>query len=526
MKLRHGLGKYVRFGPNRVSINCPKASQDLHDVNSNTFKSEVYGVFKHFFGADMSLTTVDHSIHAFRRRVNAVALKPTTIKALGGRVTPHVDYLINSLISGADANATDEAGVWSTGKNMTHSLSYCVTDVMSDLTFSQTLNVQREEKNRHFVSSIPKGVGGMHLVGHSKSTIWSLLSLRELDASLLPQCFLSEVKRRRVFESKLVPRVTDNHVTVQSLLLLNMHKVLFHELITGVKLFMDLSRSFADERYRQYHDEGIRGDDIWEKLLTSHDPATDRTFTREELTSEASLMITGGTDGIIAALTAALFYLTHNPHTLSRLTREVRASFPVPTKTCPIPFASPDLQNITYLTACLDEAMRLSPSVPSILPRRVGPGGMTVDGVHFPAGTNLGIPHYCLHRNAEVFPDPLAYKPERWMSTELQGQTGSDHGPLKPGVGQAFSFTPFGAGRSSCIGRYMAYQEMSYILARIVWELDIRIEPGNTLGEGTGSSSEGRQRKDEFQIYCCFVSWQDGPVLQFRRRRDLVSGVD
>ncbi|KAG6358974.1 hypothetical protein INS49_012494 [Diaporthe citri] len=430
----------------------------------------------------MSLTTVDHAAHAFRRRVNVAALKPAVIKSLGARLPSHVDYLIQTLQRGTAPSPDGKIQGWSSGKNMTDFLSYCIMDIMSDLTFTQTLNVQREAKNRHFVSSIPKGVGGMHLVGH-----------------------------------------------MQCMLLFNMHKVLFRELTVGVKQFMDLSRSFADERFRQYHEDGIKGNDIWEKLLVSEDPATGRTFTREELASEASLMITGGTDGMITTLTSTLFYLLHNPQTLSRLTTELRARFPVPSdgaRTCPISFGCPGLQNFTYLLACLDESMRLSSPVPSILPRRVGPGGIAVDGQYFAAGTCLGIPHYCLHRNEEVFPEPFSYKPERWMAAELGEKTDSGHGPLKAGVGQSFSFTPFGAGRSSCVGKPLAYQEMSYILARLLWELDLRLDPDDTLGEGTGLSAEGRGMKDEFQTYCCFVSWQDGPVVQFRLREDLVPEAD
>lgn len=133
-------------------------------MNSNTFKADVYGVFKRFFGAEMSLTTTDNAAHAFRRRVNVAALKPAVINSLGARMPSHVDYLIKTIQEGTDGNT----GSWSPGKNMTEFLSYCIMDIMSDLTFTQTLNVQREDKNRHFVTSIPKGVGGMHLAGHSK----------------------------------------------------------------------------------------------------------------------------------------------------------------------------------------------------------------------------------------------------------------------------------------------------------------------------------------------------------------------
>lgn len=235
---------------------------------------------------------------------------------------------------------------------------------------------------------------------------------------------------------------------------------------------------------------------------------------------------------MITATTGTLFYLAHHPQLLKQLTIELRSKFPVldgePVK-CPIRFASPELQNITLLFACIDESMRLSPPVPSILPRRVGQGGMTVDGEVFPEGVDLGIPHYSMHRNAELYPDPLVYNPERWIhdiSSDMDGDNVEAGVKLRAGTGQAFGFSPFGAGRSACIGKYMAYQEVSYIIARLLWEFDLRMDSSNPLGEGTGTGPEGRERKDEFQLFCRFVSEQAGPMLQFRHRQNFKnSGV-
>lgn len=93
-------GKFVRFGPNRLSINSAQASRDLHNVNSNTFKADAYSSFKRFFGAEMSLTTVDHKAHAFRRRVNMTAITPTAVKEFEDQVTPHVDEFIDIISEG------------------------------------------------------------------------------------------------------------------------------------------------------------------------------------------------------------------------------------------------------------------------------------------------------------------------------------------------------------------------------------------------------------------------------------------
>ncbi|KAI8951072.1 cytochrome P450 [Xylaria longipes] len=469
-------GKYVRYGPSRLSINSALASKDLHSVNSNTFKSNAYSSFKRFFGAEMSLTTSDHKIHAFRRRVNAKALSRVTITNFEPKVKPHVDILVNKIAQ----SCLGKEHPWSSAQNMAHLIAYCVADIMGDITFSQHWNVQLDEKNRHFVHDLPKGVAGIHLVGH-----------------------------------------------MQSLFRFNLHSIIFSQLIQGVTQLMTLSRNFADNRAKE-----PEGNDIWASLLASRDPKTGKGFSHDELVSEASLFIIGGTDGMITAITATLFYLVHNPHTLDRLTNAIRKSFSVSSLShndgsegleCPIRFASQEVQDIAYLVACIDEAMRLSPPVPSILPRVVGPGGIFIDGEYFPAGVDLGIPHYSLHRDPEYFPQPLLYNPERWLQEEEVARALSDvqRTSILPGTVQALPFTPFGAGRSSCIGKQVAYHEMSYILARLLWQFDIRLDPNNGhIGEGTGTGVEGRERKDEFQLSCRFVSQQEGPVLQFKMRDD------
>ena len=100
-------------------------------------------------------------------------------------------------------------------------------------------------------------------------------------------------------------------------------------------------------------------------------------------------------------------------------------------------------------------------------------------------------------------------------------RSGAEPSKLKPGAGQAPAFTPFGAGRASCIGKTLAYQEISLMLARLVWLYDMRIEPGNVAGEGTGGEAEGRGCKNEYQLSDRFVSKQEGPVVQFRYREEL-----
>jgi cytochrome P450 len=154
--------------------------------------------------------------------------------------------------------------------------------------------------------------------------------------------------------------------------------------------------------------------------------------------------------------------------------------------------------------------MRLSPSVGGALPREVLPGGLIADGHFFPAGTVLAVPHYAIHHNPAYYPDPFAYKPERWLDAN------------KGAVELAHSaFCPFSIGPRACIGKGMAYLELSVALARMVWLFDMRLKPGSRVGEGGWEGAEyGRHRAGEYQLMDKFTSWMDGPLVEFRRRLD------
>lgn len=141
---------------------------------------------------------------------------------------------------------------------------------------------------------------------------------------------------------------------------------------------------------------------------------------------------------------------------------------------------------MSYLHACIYDALRLSPGLPSVSPRVAGPGGMTLDGSWFPEGTEIGVPFWSLCRQKEVFEEPLLYKPERWAPAAEGGEG------LQPGVGPAAAFTPFGQGRFGCLGRHMATQKIALLLARLIWLLEMRQEPGKYLGGGQGVAKDPR----------------------------------
>ena len=61
------------------------------------------------------------------------------------------------------------------------------------------------------------------------------------------------------------------------------------------------------------------------------------------------------------------------------------------------------------------------------------------DGYVIPKGTAVGVPHIALHRNPQVWPEPLEFNPERFFPENNQGR-------------HPYAFTPFSAGPRNCIG--------------------------------------------------------------------------
>lgn len=97
------------------------------------------------------------------------------------------------------------------------------------------------------------------------------------------------------------------------------------------------------------------------------------------------------------------------------------------------------VDKLPYLDAVIKETLRLYAPLPASEPRSL-PVDTTIDGYLIPAGTVVSMSPYTLHRNAEVFPEPLKFKPERWL-----GQCG-DLAEMKKW------FWAFSSGGRMCIG--------------------------------------------------------------------------
>lgn len=367
-------------------------------------------------------------------------------------------------IGGSAVNLAEKKG-WSAPQNMADWCNYLTFDIMGDLCFGKAFGMLERPDNRFAIE----------LIGNAAH--------RHLICGTLPM-------------------IHEYHLD----------KVLFRKISTGRERYMKYSKGQALERTTMGSDADRK--DFFYYLLKAKDPETGNGFTTPELWGESNLLIIAGSDTTSTALASAFFYLVHNTHALEKLTSEVRAAF----ENLEDITAGPALTSCHYLRACLDEGMRLSPPVGGLLPREILSGGMTIDGEDLPAGVVVGTPHYTVHHNSEYYPEPFSYIPERWLASSTSPSDGRVYTTDSVNLARN-AFCPFSIGPRGCIGKGMAYTELSMALARAVWLYDMRLAPElKSVGEGRGDLEYGRQREGEFQLKDCFTSMKDGPMVEFKRR--------
>lgn len=247
--------------------------------------------------------------------------------------------------------------------------------------------------------------------------------------------------------------------------------------------------------------------DFFHWLFNAKDPETGVGYSLPELYAECELLIIAGSDTTAVVISAAFFYLSRYPESQEKLAQEILSTFSSYDEIK----AGPKLQGCQYLTALLQEAMRMAPPVAAEPPRMVREGGTTVDGHYFPEGTLLSTAFWAQHYNGDYYPEPMRFRPERWILRE-EGNTEESVALAEK------AFCAFSTGSRGCVGKNLAWLEMRIVLAKTLWRYGIVKDPRSNLGGGSPDGRPGRRYKDQYQVYEMFVANRKGPIVQLRER--------
>ncbi|OAG02707.1 cytochrome P450 [Paraphaeosphaeria sporulosa] len=237
----------------------------------------------------------------------------------------------------------------------------------------------------------------------------------------------------------------------------------------------------------QGKEQADRGD-FMDYILRSRGEA--HQMTDDELVHNSDLFMLAGSETTATLLLGVTYYLLRNPEIYKKATEEVRSVFE---RAEDITFKEAT-QRLPYMMACLNEALRVFPSIPLALFRITNPGQMTpIAGHMIPPATRVGVHQLSAYHSPLNFHDPDSFHPERWLPEVYNDPSSPFHNDRRE-VHKPFSFGP-----RDCIGRNLAFHEMRLILAMVLWNFDLE------LGDGM----------DQWHLQKIFGIWSK-PPLQVR----------
>jgi enediyne biosynthesis protein E7 len=122
-----------------------------------------------------------------------------------------------------------------------------------------------------------------------------------------------------------------------------------------------------------------------------------------------------------------------------------------------------DLARLPYTTTVIQETMRLYPPVWGLT--RITVAEDVVGGYRVPAGADVMISPYTLHRHPGFWPEPNEFRPSRFKDSA----TPASH---------RYAYIPFGAGPRVCIGSHLGMLEATLIAAMVARDFRFELAPG------------------------------------------------
>ncbi len=175
-------------------------------------------------------------------------------------------------------------------------------------------------------------------------------------------------------------------------------------------------------------------DDVLSLLVSARDEHG-QALSDRELRDQLVTMLLAGHETTASSLAWAFERLVHTREVMRRLLAEL------------------DQPTTEYLDAVIKETLRSRPVGPHVARKITAP--MRVNGYELPAGTIVAVGIYLLHHAPDIYPQPHAFRPERFLDEEAD-------------MPESYTWIPFGGGVRRCIGSGLATMEMQEVIATVL----------------------------------------------------------
>jgi cytochrome P450 len=186
-------------------------------------------------------------------------------------------------------------------------------------------------------------------------------------------------------------------------------------------------------------------------LIAATDPETGRGLSDDEICNELIVFLAAGHDTTATTLGYALWSLGHHRELQQRVVAEVAGLGDRD-------LTPDDVPRLAYTVAVLHESLRLCP--PGAAVGRMAMQDIAVDGYRIRRGTTLIAGVYAVHRDPQLWDNPLTFDPDRFAAANSKTR-------------DRWQYLPFGAGPRSCIGDHFAMLEATLALATIIRRVEV-----------------------------------------------------
>ncbi|KRE27852.1 cytochrome P450 [Mycobacterium sp. Soil538] len=214
---------------------------------------------------------------------------------------------------------------------------------------------------------------------------------------------------------------------------------------------VDAMRTITDEMVAACRADPDRDAPLVQALIAASDPQTGRPLTDAEISNDLLIFMLAGHDTTATALTYALWILGHHPQVQERVAAEAAAIGDRE-------LTPEDVSRLDYTVQVLHEAVRLCPPAAGVA--RVVTRDIEVTGYRVEAGSLVALGLYALHHDPELWPDPMAFDPDRFSPENVKAR-------------DRWQFLPFLGGGRPCIGEHFARLETTLALATVIRAMTI-----------------------------------------------------
>lgn len=187
---------------------------------------------------------------------------------------------------------------------------------------------------------------------------------------------------------------------------------------------------------RRAEGEGARDDVLATLLQARHEDGSPMSFA--EIRDELITALAAGHETTASQLAWTLCLLARHPDVTDRLA------------------AALDAGETAYLDAVINESLRVRPVLVNAEPR-LAKRDVEIGGWAYPEGAILAVQAFLVHHDADIYPRPFAFRPERFL----------ERAP------ETYTFLPWGGGRRRCLGQSFALLEMRVLLTTLLRETTI-----------------------------------------------------